>query len=295
MQHCALLLLVVAFGGGVFDEHTHTVAKQFLLNPHQKQKNVELLSKATRQGEVCDTHKICKKKRQDLAFTRKPGSDSEEQNQEGETVGGASTVDSPAHPLFDNNWEFTQHAIDNSFKCVEAESVVPTVRTYALMTLADDGFMPGLLVMLNSFVDHNPWFLNVGEVVIPYTSPEKDTHRYSNLNVHLSDANRRLLHNVFNGSLQFQFLEIDPAVYVRAMVGQNLGRLARSIFKLEALSPSYASYDKLVFLDADMVVVGGLRILFDLPSTKYQFAAAKDDWKACSEAEACAAQPLVEV
>lgn len=172
-----------------FDETVNAVAKKRLLNAHQHAVG----------SQVCQASQICDKKKQDLAFTLTSSIKADQQ-------------DRLAHRLFRDDWSVTEHAAANPFDCHEAETLQPTRAKFALMTLADDSFLPGLLVMLDSFITHNPWFIAVGEVLIPYTP----THIDRDLSIHLSKANRDMLTRVFP-NLSFIFVAVDHEVYRTAM------------------------------------------------------------------------------
>jgi hypothetical protein len=149
-----------------FDEKINKSAKKRLLNPHHHAEG------------VCNAKQICAKKIQDLAFTLTSSRNMDQR-------------DVLANRLFDEHWNFTEHATTNAFHCHEEGTLKLKPQTrYALMTMADDFFVPGLLVMLDSFIRHNPWFCDLGEVLIPYTSA---THNGEALSITLSDANRHML------------------------------------------------------------------------------------------------------
>lgn len=122
----------------------------------------------------------------------------------------------------------------------------------ALVTALDDAFLEYGRVMLASVLKHNPWF--DGDVVVLGNSELSP----------LSEASRRKLKEIVP---RVQFREIDAAPY-RKYFAEAPKHLHPALLKLATFSLD--GYDRVVFIDSDILCLGDIRALF---TTNAAFAA----------------------
>jgi lipopolysaccharide biosynthesis glycosyltransferase len=145
----------------------------------------------------------------------------------------------------------------------------------ALMVVADDNFLIGLIVLLHSFYKNNRWFR--GDIVIPY----------SDTMLPLTTKNREALRNFFGGKLRIVFRPVEDSAYQAALRRNPLGqRYEKSLFHLEMFS--LYDYDRVVYIDTDTLCIGSLRDVFE--STQ-PLSVVLDWWKRLQRSSA-ASQPL---
>ncbi|MBN2301628.1 MAG: hypothetical protein JXN60_03830 [Lentisphaerae bacterium] len=116
----------------------------------------------------------------------------------------------------------------------------------ACATVLNDKFFPYFLVFLKSVRLHNPW-LSLPWLVF-----------YSKNLSPLSQFNQNELSNLYD---KFQFLEINEEKY-RALAGQTPEHMIPALFSLECFR--HTEFDRIVFLDSDMLCLGDISSLFTL-------------------------------
>lgn len=120
----------------------------------------------------------------------------------------------------------------------------------ALCTMLDDNFMIGYECFIKSFLKYNKWF-NYDFVIIDNG---------------ISDENRRLIKShyekiIFKSPRKKHYAEVD--------FSKTHKKLQATFYKLDVFS--YYEYDRIVFMDMDIVVLGNIKKIFD----------CKDDIAAC--------------
>jgi lipopolysaccharide biosynthesis glycosyltransferase len=121
----------------------------------------------------------------------------------------------------------------------------------AVVTVSNDKFIKGVLVLFYSFHKHNPWFDGDYVVISDGISESNIQYLRDKLNVKISVANAQ------------------PDIH------QNVEALSKSVTHLQNKASRFYSitafgltdYDKILFLDSDMLCVGDVSELFrDTPS-----------------------------
>jgi hypothetical protein len=138
---------------------------------------------------------------------------------------------------------------------------------YALVTMADNGYMLPLVAMLQSFADHNPWF--DGDVIIPHSVAHE---QYPPI-IDLSEANQRILQALVGKRLHLIFKKVPDASYRTKLDMKKLGRYVRSAFHLEAFD--IFGYKRIVYYDVDSVFTGSVKEVFE---HRHPFVVTYDDW-----------------
>ncbi|MEP5152709.1 glycosyltransferase [Planktotalea sp.] len=121
-------------------------------------------------------------------------------------------------------------------------------QTVALATVSSSSFLPGTMVLLHSFLQHNSWF--DGDLVIIHHD--------------LSDKEQEQLQARFD---RVKF--IRP----RQTLSDNIDRLTRALPNLEAQTAQFHSieviglieYDRVLFCDSDLLILSSLQTLFSMP------------------------------
>jgi len=126
-------------------------------------------------------------------------------------------------------------------------------------TITDNNFVIGVVTMLYSFFETNKWY--DGDVII----------FYSDIICPLSFFNRNKIEKQFiNKNIKFK--KVDESKY-ESIMKLKLVRTVPSIFTFEAFE---LDYDRVVYLDADMIVINDVKHLFDI---SYDLGVTIDEWK----------------
>lgn len=133
------------------------------------------------------------------------------------------------------------------------------VMSKCICTITDNNFIIGAMTMIYSFLKNNKWF--DGDIII----------FYSDTICPLSYFNRNKIEKQFINQ-QIKFQKIDESKY-QSIMNFKLVRTSPSIFTFEAFE---LDYDRVVFLDADMVIIQNVNHLFDIT---YELGVTVDDWK----------------
>lgn len=129
-------------------------------------------------------------------------------------------------------------------------------KNYALCTICDDKFIPGLLTMIHSFTRHNRWFNK--EIIVLYDNV------YSKIN----DDNKKLVNQLYNKVVFRKVESEDYSKLIELFKSSSNGResilrLIPSLFTFDIFEIS-DNYDTLVYLDADMLVTDDISELFSI-------------------------------
>lgn len=126
-------------------------------------------------------------------------------------------------------------------------------KKYALVTILDNNFAPYFYVFLKSFLENNLWFS--GDVVILYNY---DLSFISNENI----RQIKLLYR----NIIFKKIETNRYNHTikefKSKVSRNFHRFIPSILTLESFN--VIGYDKVLYLDSDMLVIGDISELFKI-------------------------------
>ena len=118
--------------------------------------------------------------------------------------------------------------------------------TNALFTISDDRFAFATYVMISSFLEHNKWF--DGDIVVLLNSP-------------LSEKSTKHISELYN---KIELRVVDEEKYVNALdhfkQQDSLFRYWPHMLKFEAFSVE--KYDRVVFLDSDILVLKDISRLF---------------------------------
>jgi len=112
----------------------------------------------------------------------------------------------------------------------------------ALTTLLDDKFVIGAEVFLKSFLHFNPWFSD--EFII--------------LDNGISEANKKMLNSYYNG---VKFKKINKKMYANVNMRRTHEKLQATYYTLEIFS--LYDYDRITFIDMDVVVLDDIKPVFD--------------------------------
>jgi UDP-glucose:(glucosyl)LPS alpha-1,3-glucosyltransferase len=116
----------------------------------------------------------------------------------------------------------------------------------ALVTVSSDEFIEGTVVLFHSFIENNKWFK--GDFIV--------------INGGLSDVN---IHELKN---EFKCYIVNPSVYLSEKIEQLIEcipayfRTQKRFYSLEVFN--IRGYDKLLFLDSDIVCLRNVETLFKL-------------------------------
>lgn len=125
-----------------------------------------------------------------------------------------------------------------------------------LCTICDDKFIPGLIVMLKSFIENNLWFNQ--KIIILYNK------QYSNI----SDSNMLSIKILYDN---IEFKEVNSSDYdqlinkfkINARGNKKVLRLIPSLFTFEIFD-IVKDYDTLLYLDSDMIILDDISEVFKL-------------------------------
>jgi hypothetical protein len=202
------------------------------------------------------------------------------------------------NPIFNQNWELTDNV---PRECCGSQSTVMREGRVALLTIVDTAqsesrggtgrsALAPLLVMLESFHEHNEWFASKGDIIIPY-SQTSDSEAPSVLPIaNLPKRDRDLIARTFVGRLIVLFHEVRDDTYFSTLVPSQhknesgmdslgmLGPFGKShLLLLEAFELD--QYEQVVYIDAETLVMASLQAsLFDVGSDQ-PFVATSDDWE----------------
>jgi lipopolysaccharide biosynthesis glycosyltransferase len=179
--------------------------------------------------------------------------------------------------LVDEEWRVLPNAAMEAHAAVENAAGGDTDRQYrendsiaveaekrqgrdALVVVANDAFVFGVLVFIHSFLQHNQETF-VGDIIV----------MHSRTRVHLSQANREIIAAAFAeyttaaSLIRVVFHLVDEEPYIWAASPLSARALERgmdlSAFKYEVFE--LHSYRRAVYIDCDMVVTGSLQELFE--------------------------------
>lgn len=130
---------------------------------------------------------------------------------------------------------------------------------YALFTVVNDDYVPGVIAMLSSFLDNNSWYK--GDILVGHT----------NKRCTLSAKNQKILATKFKNIKFHTISEQSYTQIINKKFDSYNQRLIPALFKLEAFE--IKGYDRIVFIDSDILILKNLKFLFD---TKQDFVAYKD-------------------
>jgi hypothetical protein len=153
----------------------------------------------------------------------------------------------------------TPSSYSKSISTIKKSEISKTMKPnhrISLCTICNDEFIPGLLVMLESFVSNNEWFS--GDIIILYEST------YSNI----SKSNMNLIKSRFKNIVLREINKSDYLDLIHNYLKRSKGRpgatrLVPSLFTFEIFELA-DGYDTLLYLDSDMLVRGNLYELFNL-------------------------------
>ena len=123
----------------------------------------------------------------------------------------------------------------------------------SLSTICNDDFIDGARVMIYSFLRHNSWFK--GKIIV-YHNDEFSP---------LSNENMSSINELYDN---VEFKHVDPTIY-KNLIGifikgnKQQRRLVPSLFTFEVFE-DIKYYDKMLYLDSDMVVLSDISEIFNL-------------------------------
>lgn len=126
-------------------------------------------------------------------------------------------------------------------------------KKYAITTILDDNFSNYFYVFLNSFLENNLWF--TGDVVILYN------YDLSYLSSEKINEIKLLYKNIIFKKIETDRYEQTINLF-KSRVSSNFHRFIPSILTIEALN--LIEYDKVLYLDSDMLVVNNIIELFKM-------------------------------
>jgi lipopolysaccharide biosynthesis glycosyltransferase len=121
-------------------------------------------------------------------------------------------------------------------------------KRYALITILNDDFMEAFPAFINSFLDTNKWF--DGDLIILYSDDFAP----------LSERNRVIAQRFYYKTI---FQGISDSRYNILISRLKEKRFTASLLTLEVFNQP--DYDKVLYLDVDMLIVGDVRSVFQLP------------------------------
>lgn len=122
---------------------------------------------------------------------------------------------------------------------------------YCLCTCVNDRFVKGAEIMIYSFLKNNTWF--DGDIVILCGS--------ENWPMHLSEENRDRLSNIYYKTIVKDYKFSDFSIVVDEIKRFATKGLEPLLFKLPLFS--LEEYDRVLFVDSDMLVVGDVKEFFE--------------------------------
>ena len=127
---------------------------------------------------------------------------------------------------------------------------VPDSAQLCFATVATEGFLPGALVAIASFLEHHPQFH--GDIIVFHDG--------------LPEVQRRQLGNAC-GSVRFERIspELDERLAVLCAVHPDFAPRQGQFYSLEAFR--LRGYRKVLFYDSDVLFQGSIEELFDSPAT----------------------------
>lgn len=133
----------------------------------------------------------------------------------------------------------------------------------AVVTIVNDRFVAGTQVMMRSFLETNRWFK--GDFILLHSKKKSK----------LSQDNQKKLKTSFPNVKLYEVKEEDYSAIDMSLAANS--RFAVSYFTLEAFR--FSSYDRVLFLDSDLVVLGDLSKLFE----KDEFVGTQNSTKIYTE------------
>ena len=110
-----------------------------------------------------------------------------------------------------------------------------------LVTMVDDGFLPGYVAFMKSLLHHNEWF-NCPVLIIDNG---------------LSDESKNTIYKLYK---PVSFRKPSVAKYSKIDKNSTTKELQATYFKLDIFS--YVEFDRIVFIDSDVLVLGDIQELF---------------------------------
>lgn len=130
----------------------------------------------------------------------------------------------------------------------------------AIATVTDDNFIKGTLVLLHSFLEHNPWFK--GDAII--------------IENNLTKTNKDLLSTFPKVKFKLINKELLTRIQIVAHYTERFQRIGKRFFSLEAFN--LRQYDKVLFLDSDILCCDSLYALFNLNDAGFYAAPDKQHY-----------------
>jgi lipopolysaccharide biosynthesis glycosyltransferase len=112
----------------------------------------------------------------------------------------------------------------------------------ALCTMIDDNFKIGFDVFWKSFIKNNSWF----------------NHDLVIIDVGLSDASKTDIRQKYS---KVVFKKPDKKNYCNVNLNKTHKKLQKTYYTLDVFS--YTEYDRIVFIDSDVLILGDLECIFD--------------------------------
>ena len=123
-----------------------------------------------------------------------------------------------------------------------------------LVTLLDDNFIIGFEGFYKSFIYHNKWFLNSGIDLVILDNGLSDESRYTIMKYKKDAIFRKIKYDKYN----------------KVNMSHTHDKLKATYYKLDIFG--ILEYDRLVFIDSDVTVLGDVKEIFDCEK---QFAACR--------------------
>lgn len=118
---------------------------------------------------------------------------------------------------------------------------------YCMITLVNDNFLVGGEILLYSFLKHNSWFN--GDIIIIH----------SDKLCYLSEKSKNIFMKIYP---KIKFHKVDENDYKTIDLSKaKVKRFAVSYLTLESFR--FDNYDRVVFLDSDIVILGDIKKLFE--------------------------------
>lgn len=168
---------------------------------------------------------------------------------------------------------FTKMKMDRKYKCREVQKVyfhntdkeqimAPIYdRAIPIVLSANDAFVPYLSVFIQSVIEN---------------SSEQNNYDFVVLHKDITEKNRRMLSNMIHGRVNFSLRFFDMKSMVQNLsffVDQHLS--VETYFRL-AIQDIMVGYDKVLYLDCDMVVLTDVADLYKTDVEKVYLAAVQD-------------------
>jgi len=124
-----------------------------------------------------------------------------------------------------------------------------------LCTVCNDSFIDGACVMISSFVKNNKWYN--GDIIVLYNS------KHSDLSIGNMDRLSKLYDKIIFKNIDERDYEGVFNRFIKMYKGTKRERFLPSFFTYDAFELS-KKYNKLLFLDADMVILSDVSEIFHL-------------------------------